>query len=197
MGISFEMSYYFLIIGCQSGLKLSLSQPRTKANSCLFCGEILKSPSKCQYCGFRFCEEHLQTDNHHCGKTRYAEYVRKKNPNSVPNLSSGSFVVVCDTCGYRSPKDDLIEFAGEELVQHMQTVGCSNTFLEEVDQFTKLKAQVIDVKSDEPDLVKPVLEESKESVVDQLSKLAALKESGVLSNEEFLYIKKEIIKKLK
>lgn len=184
-------------------MKLSLSQPRTKANSCLFCGEILKAPLKCQYCGFKFCEDHLLTDNHQCGKTRYAEYVRKTNLNAVPNLATGTFIVVCDTCGYKSPRGDLIEFAGEELVQHMQVVGCSvNTFLEEVNEFTKLSSQTVEVKSNEQELAKPVettqnTSDSKENIVDQLTKLASLKEKGAISNEEFLFIKKEIIKKLK
>lgn len=116
----------------------------------------------------------------------------------MPNLASGDFVVVCDTCGYRSPKEDLIEFAGEELVQHVQVVGCVSVFLEEVNEFTRLKAKKVDVKSDDAPLARPVVGESdKESIVDQLAKLASLRESGVLSNEEFLYIKKEIIKKLK
>jgi hypothetical protein len=123
--------------------------------------------------------------------------------NTVPNLASGSFIVVCDTCGYKSPRGDLIEFAGEELIQHMQVVGCSaNTFLEEVNEFTQLSSQTVEVKSNEQELVKQVgttqnTVESKENIVDQLTKLASLKEKGAISNEEVLFIKKEIIKKLK
>lgn len=184
-------------------MKLSLSQPRTKANSCLFCGEILKTPSKCPYCGFRFCKDHVATDNHHCGKTRYAEYVRKTNINSIPNLATGTFAVVCDVCGYRSAKGTLIEFAGEELIQHMQVVGCSNNvFLEEVES-SPFDSQTVDLKSidqnpaEQVDSVSPNSPKTKESIVDQLAKLAALKEKGVLSNDEFVFIKKEIIKKLK
>lgn len=184
-------------------MKLSLSQPRTKANSCLFCGEILKSPSKCPYCGFRFCAEHMATDNHQCGKTRYAEYVRKTDPNSVPNLASGLFAVVCDTCGYRSTKGSLIEFAGEELVQHTQVIGCAdNVFLEEVDDSPQFNSQTVDLKPNDQEPggggeSHKATEGPKENIVEQLAKLAALKEKGVLSNEEFLFIKKEIIKKLK
>lgn len=180
-------------------LKLSLST-KTKANSCLFCGDILRSPSKCQYCGFKFCEDHMPTDNHQCGKTRYAEYVRKTSTSEIPNLASGMFSVVCDTCGYKSAKGSLIEFAGEELIQHMQIVGCAaNVFLEAGDS-TQFNSQTIEAKSDEQKIVEPVTHlnnpEEKENIVDQLTKLASLKEKGVLSNEEFLFIKKEIIKKL-
>lgn len=146
----------------------------------------------------------MSTDNHHCGKTRYAEYVRKTNVNTIPNLASGIFAVVCDTCGYRSAKGTLIEFAGEELIQHMQVIGCSNnTFLEEVGDSPQFNSQTVEIKSNEQNFVEQVDNthknnfESKENIVDQLAKLAALKEKGVLSNEEFMFIKKEIIKRLK
>ena len=180
--------------------KLSLST-KTKANSCLFCGDILKSPSKCHYCGFRFCEDHMSTDNHQCGKTRYAEYVRKTRINEIPNLASGVFAVVCDTCGYKSAKGSLIEFAGEELTQHTQIVGCAtNVFLEEVGDNPQFNSQTIDAKYGEHKIVQPITNldgpEEKGGIVEQLSKLASLRESGVLSDEEFLFIKKEIIKKL-
>lgn len=181
-------------------LKLSLST-KTKANSCLFCGDILPSPAKCQYCGFKFCEDHMSTDNHQCGKTRYAEYVRKTSAGDIPNLASGMFAVVCDTCGYKSAKGSLIEFAGEELTQHMQIIGCaSNVFLEEVGDSPQFNSQTIETKSNEQKFAQQVTNldspEEKGSIVDQLTKLASLKERGVLSNEEFLFIKKEIIKKL-
>lgn len=140
----------------------------------------------------------MTTDSHQCGKTRYAEYVRKAT-DKIPNLASGMFVVVCDTCGYKSAKGSLIEFAGEELTQHMQIVGCAtNIFLEEGDT-ARFNSQTIEAKSDEQKIVQPVtylVNEEKENIVDQLTKLASLKEKGVLSDEEFLFIKKEIIKKL-
>jgi hypothetical protein len=140
----------------------------------------------------------MSTDSHQCGKTRYAEYVRKTT-DKIPNLASGMFVVVCDTCGYKSAKGSLIEFAGEELTQHMQIVGCAtNIFLEEGDT-ARFNSQTIEAKSDEQKIVQPVtrlINEEKENIVDQLTKLASLKEKGVLSDEEFLFIKKEIIKKL-
>jgi len=143
----------------------------------------------------------MSTDNHQCGKTRYAEYVRKTSTGEIPNLASGMFAVVCDTCGYKSAKGLLIEFAGEELTQHMQIVGCAtNVFLEEVGNLPQFNSQTIEAKSDEQRIVQPVTHlgnhEEKENIVDQLTKLASLKEKGVLSNEEFLFIKKEIIKKL-
>ena len=143
----------------------------------------------------------MSTDNHQCGKTRYAEYVRKTSADDVPNLASGMFAVVCDTCGYRSAKGSLIEFAGEELTQHMQIIGCAtNVFLEEVGDSPQFNSQTIETKSNEQKIVQSITPldnpEENGNIVDQLTKLASLKEKGVLSNEEFLFIKKEIIKKL-
>ena len=143
----------------------------------------------------------MSTDNHQCGKTRYAEYVRKTRINEIPNLASGIFAVVCDMCGYKSAKGSLIEFAGEELIQHMQIVGCAtNVFLEEVGDNPQFNSQTVDAKYGEQKIVQPMTRlggsGENESIVDQLTKLASLKESGVLSYEEFLFIKKEIIKKL-
>jgi hypothetical protein len=87
----------------------------------------------------------------------------------------------------------------------MQVVGCSeNTFLEEIGEATPFDSQTVEIKSNDQDLVTQVgntsqknNSEPKEGIVEQLAKLASLKEKGVLSNEEFLFIKKEIIKKLK
>jgi hypothetical protein len=109
------------------------------------------------------------------------------------------FIVVCDICGYKSAKASLIEFAGEELIQHMQIVGCKdNTFLEEVDSSSPFNSRTIHLKQDESQLVAQTENsDSQESVVEQLAKLAALKEKGALSEEEFVFIKKEIIKRLK
>jgi hypothetical protein len=147
----------------------------------------------------------MPTDSHQCGKTRYAEYVRKTNVNTIPNLASGMFIVVCDACGYRSAKGTLIEFAGEELIQHMQVVGCSdNTFLEEAGDISPFDSQTVEVKTNEQDMAAPVgnnsqktISDPKENIVEQLTKLATLKEKGAISNDEFLFIKKEIIKRLK
>jgi hypothetical protein len=142
----------------------------------------------------------MSTDNHQCGKTRYAEYVRKTSAGDIPNLASGMFAVVCDTCGYRSAKGSLIEFAGEELIQHMQIIGCAtHIFLEEVGNSPQFNSQTIETKSNEQKIVQPMTSFNsgdKENIVDQLTNLASLKEKGILSNEEFLFIKKEIIKKL-
>ncbi len=101
-------------------------------------------------------------------------------------------------CGYRSAIGSLIEFAGEELTQHMQIVGCSgHTYLEEVGDSPQFHSQSIAVKS-APNLVEPVIPPvGQESIVDQLAKLAVLRDTGTLSDEEFLFIKKEIIKRLK
>jgi hypothetical protein len=180
-------------------VKLSLSQTRTKANTCLFCREKLNTPTKCQYCGFKFCADHISTDAHQCGKTRYAEYVRKVNSSAIPNLASGIFSVVCDTCGYRSTKGSLIEFAGEELIQHMQVVGCSeNTFLEEeVNTSPQFKPKA-ETKSGEQkqNATNKNNSEQKGNVVEQLANLVSLREQGVLSDDEFMFIKKEILKNL-
>ncbi|HSA98153.1 MAG TPA: SHOCT domain-containing protein [Candidatus Nitrosotenuis sp.] len=143
----------------------------------------------------------MSTDHHQCGKTRYAEYVRKTHASQIPNLASGIFAVVCDTCGYRSAKGSLIEFAGEELTQHTQIVGCAaNVFLEEVGDNPQFNSQTVEARNDERRIVQPTTHqngpEDKGSIVDQLTKLASLRETGVLSDEEFLFIKKEIIKKL-
>jgi len=102
-------------------------------------------------------------------------------------------------CGYRSAKGSLIEFAGEELIQHMQVVGCSgNTYLEEEGVAPQFHSQSVTIKPSDP-VIQPAIPLSggKETVVDQLSKLAILRESGALSDEEFLFIKKEIIRQLK
>lgn len=174
-----------------------MSPPKTKANSCLFCGEILTTPSKCRYCGFRFCADHMSTDSHQCGKTRYAEYLRKTG-SSVPNLATGMFTVVCDMCGYKSAKGTLIEFAGEELIQHMQVIGCSgHTYLEEVGIARPFNSRSIDVSSGDRQYVEEKSAPTGENVVEQLSKIASMKEQGILSDDEFLFIKKEILRRLK
>lgn len=108
------------------------------------------------------------------------------------------FIVVCDICGYKSAKASLIEFAGEELIQHMQIVGCKdNTFLEEVDSSSPFNSKAIRLKQEGPHVVAQTDNAGSESVVEQLAKLASLKEGGALSEEEFVFIKKEILKRLK
>ena len=178
---------------------------KTLANVCLFCGEGLRSPSMCTYCGFKFCDEHKSTENHQCIKTRYSEYI-KKSPLSQPNISKGKFRVVCEMCGFNTTKGVPIEYAGEELIQHTQLVGCSGkVFLEEVKDLQD-SLSIESVSSDEKtneNIQAPRSEQNMNntssnqiSVVDQIIKLASLKEKGIISQQEFLYIKAELIKKL-
>ena len=175
------------------------------ANVCLFCGEGLKTPSMCTFCGFKFCEEHKSTESHQCIKTRYSEYIRKI-PGVSPNVSKGLFKVVCEMCGFKTTKGVPIEYAGEELVQHTQLVGCSDkVFLEEVKEVeTSLPVDSVPSK-EEPmgndietknENSKNISKPSQSSIVDQIVKLAALKEKGMISEQEFLYIKKELLRKL-
>ena len=178
---------------------------KSLANVCLFCGDGLTSPSMCTYCGFKFCDEHKSTDGHQCIKTRYSEYIRKF-PGTAPNISKGKFKVVCEMCGFNTTKGVPIEYAGEELIQHTQLVGCSsNVFLEEVkedetsrpvDSVTsdgKIQENTVITKSESSG---NNVKENQTSIIDQIVKLAALKEKGMISEQEFLYIKQELIRKL-
>ncbi len=183
---------------------------KSLANVCLFCGEGLSSPLMCTFCGFKFCEEHKSTESHQCIKTRYSEYIRK-NPGQNPDISKGNFKVVCEVCGFSTSKGVPIEYAGEELIQHMQIVGCTQkVFLEEVTS-KESQLQINSVSGDEktednsqqPSLdIQQNQNESiqnspqKTSIIDEIVKLAALKEKGMISEQEFLYIKKELIRKL-
>jgi len=189
---------------------MNLSQ-KSLANVCLFCGEGLSSPLMCTFCGFKFCEDHKTTESHQCIKTRYTEYIRK-NPGTNPDVSKGTFRVVCDVCGFSTTKGVPIEYAGEELIQHTQIVGCSEkVFLEESN--TKDTSLQIDSVSDEeksleassqntidanqnPNEISQNPSSKKTSIIDEIVKLAALKEKGMISEQEFLYIKKELIRKL-
>ena len=189
---------------------MNLSQ-KSLANLCLFCGEGLRSPLMCTFCGFKFCEEHKSTESHQCIKTRYTEYIRK-NQGGNPNISKGDFRVVCDMCGFCTTKGVPIEYAGEELIQHTQIVGCSEkVFLEEVNS-TNTSLQIDSVSSEEnsqeassqktinaPQNLNEISQNTsskKTSIIDEIVKLAALKEKGMISEQEFLYIKKELIRKL-
>ncbi len=190
---------------------MNLSQ-KSLANVCLFCGEGLSSPLMCTFCGFKFCEEHKSTDTHQCIKTRYAEFIRK-NPGTNPDISKGNFRVVCDVCGFSTTKGVPIEYAGEELIQHTQIVGCSeNVFLEEFNS-TENSLQIDSVSGEEkshevssqntinapqdPNLIPQNISPKKTSIIDEIIKLATLKEKGMISEQEFLYIKKELIRKIK
>ncbi len=180
---------------------------KSLANVCLFCGEGLNSPSMCTYCGFRFCDEHRSSEVHQCIKTRYSEYIRKSDSKTPSNVSTGSFRVVCDTCGFTTSKGVPIEYAGEELVQHTQIVGCSGKiFLEEVKLPGARNAVSIPDISKKQEIIKPKqiqapLESSTDtssstSIVDQIIKLSSLKEKGLISDQEFSYMKGELLKKL-
>jgi hypothetical protein len=146
----------------------------------------------------------MPTENHQCIKTRYIEYVKKSD--QQPNISNGRFRVVCNTCSYVSKKPTSIEYAGEELIQHMQMVGCpQNIFLEEVTSQTQLEKNTDnDSTNEQPSPEKPPIKSesatntsNESSVVEQILKLASFKEKGMISAEEFEFIKKELIKKLK
>ncbi len=182
---------------------MTLTQ-KSLANVCLFCGEGLSSPSMCTFCGFKFCDEHKSTDRHQCIKTRYIEYIRK-NPGNNPNVSKGKFKVVCEMCGFNTTKGVPIEYAGEELIQHTQLVGCSEkVFLEEIKENDtsrpidtvssdgKINENTIQTKSETPTNNTT----TQTSIIDQIVKLAALKEKGMISEQEFMYIKKELMRKL-
>ena len=183
---------------------------KSLANVCLFCGEGLSSPTMCTFCGFKFCEEHKSTDSHQCIKTRYTEFIRT-NPGTNPDVSKGNFKVVCEVCGFSTSKGVPIEYAGEELIQHTQIVGCTDkVFLEQVgtidpslevdsvnseDKGQEISQQTISNISEKLDESTPAAS-NKTSVIDEIVKLAALKEKGMISEQEFLYIKKELIRKL-
>jgi len=149
--------------------------------------------------------------SHQCIKTRYTEYIRK-NLGANPNISNGDFKVVCDVCGFCTAKGVPIEYAGEELIQHTQIVGCSeNVFLEEVNS-KDTSPQIDSVSGEEnshevslqntinapqnPNDISQNTSSKKISIIDEIVKLAALKEKGMISEQEFLYIKKELIRKL-
>lgn len=188
---------------------MTLSQ-KSMANVCLFCGEGLSAPLMCTFCGFKFCEEHKSSQSHQCIKTRYAEYIRKKLGTN-PNISKGNFRVVCDVCGFNTSKAVPIEYAGEELIQHTQIVGCTEkVFLEEVSSTNKsLQFDSVTGEEKNQDLSSQDSTNAqqnhddmnqnttkKTSIIDEIFKLAALKEKGMISEQEFLYIKKELIRKL-
>lgn len=174
---------------------------RSLANVCLFCGERLSSPMLCTFCGFKFCSEHKPTEKHQCIKTRYTEYVRNTNPTTPTNITSGNFRVVCEMCGFNTTKGVPIEYAGEQLIQHTQIVGCSkNVFLEEISESAPpkpiTKGQTKTVSKKNP-VSKSPHSQQPTSIVDQIIQLSNLKEKGLISEQEFSHMKQELIKKLK
>ncbi|HXV67217.1 MAG TPA: hypothetical protein VD731_08350 [Nitrosopumilaceae archaeon] len=183
---------------------MTLSQ-KSLANVCLFCGEGLKSPSMCTYCGFKFCNEHKSTEGHQCIKTRYSEYIRK-SIGTHPNVARGKFIISCEMCGFKTKKGVPIEYAGEELIHHTQLVGCSEkVFLDEVvdlDGNTTIESVSGNENHNEPVQTNKTIpannsQPNQVSVIDEIIKLSALKEKGMISEQEFLYIKNELIKKIK
>ncbi len=159
----------------------------------------------CTYCGFRFCDEHKLADSHQCIKTRYTEYIRKTDSKVPSNIASGTFRVVCEMCGFTTSKGVPIEYAGEELVQHTQIVGCSEKiFLEEVYESGDDNVVSSPDKSTNQENIgtKQIQHNSAgatnqpTSIVDQIIKLSSLREKNLISEVEFSKIKKELIKKL-
>ncbi len=164
----------------------------------------------CTFCGFKFCEEHKSTESHQCIKTRYTEYIRK-NPASNPNISKGNFTVVCEVCGFSTTKGVPIEYAGEELIQHTQIVGCTEKiFLVEVNSTdTSLKIDSVSGEEKTPQISQeditdvtqntneiPQNTSNKTSILDEILKLGTLKEKGMISEQEFLFIKQQLLRKL-
>lgn len=122
-----------------------------------------------------------------------------------PNVTTGKFRVVCEMCGFNTSKGVSIEYAGEELIQHTQIVGCSDSvFLEEVNEqeIISPSTQKTNLSQNNENNIQTVKtnsssnESNQTSVVDQIIKLSSLKEKGMISEDEFRYIKSELIKKL-
>lgn len=175
---------------------------RSLANVCLFCNEVLQQPTLCRFCGFKFCGDHISTDDHQCIKTRYTEYIKRGD--TAPNITTGKFKVVCGMCGYVSKKATPIEYAGEELTQHTQIVGCTQKiFLEESTAEENAKQVPIIKEPPKEQTPTPLPGEKKSdfsseaSIVEQILKLSSFKEKGMISEDEFKFIKSELIKKLK
>ena len=86
----------------------------------------------CKLCGKLVCLEHVQPENHDCVKHIYVKFLRKDWLRKYGlNVSGGKYKVVCDNCGYQSGFS-LIESAGEERTNHIETHGCdgNSVFLE-------------------------------------------------------------------
>ncbi len=157
----------------------------------------------CKFCGFKFCNEHLATEGHQCIKTRYVEYIKRTQ--TPPNVATGKFRVSCMVCGYVSKKPTAIEYAGEDLIQHTQMIGCTgNIFLEEANSQEEITKEVSLTQNETESNLKPQIQNNNSvqhstptSIVEQILKVASLKENGMISEEEFIFIKKELISKLK
>ncbi len=80
--------------------------------------------------------KHVMPENHHCPKVIYVDYIRKTwLIKHGQNLSTGKYIIVCETCGYVSDFPTLIELAGTELESHLQNnekcLQSKRIFLEE------------------------------------------------------------------
>ncbi len=108
-------------------------------------------------------------------------------------------------CGYVSKKPTAIEYAGEDLIQHTQMIGCTgNIFLEEANSQEEITKEVSLTQNETESNLKPQIQNNNSaqqstptSIVEQILKVASLKENGMISEEEFIFIKKELISKLK
>ena len=179
--------------------KLSLSQsPKSIANICLFCSDVLPNPSRCRYCGFKYCSEHISYPDHNCIKTRYQKFIDKTNEN--PNLASGKFKVTCNVCGYVSPKSTPIEFAGEELIQHSQIIGCTNQiFLAEDFKSEHTSSTQNDIDTSIVDKIEMKISDNnfeKLLIVDQIIKISSLHEKRMITEKEYQFIKNQLVGKL-
>src|SRR2546428_10534226 len=108
-------------------------------NVCCSCNEIVDffNGKVCKFCKSNCCFKHIQPENHNCEKTRYTKYIRKSwLRKKAQNISTGHYLVACDTCGYHSETGGLIEFVGQELESHLQSKGCqeNNIFLDQIDE---------------------------------------------------------------
>ncbi|MDI1495943.1 MAG: AN1-like zinc finger protein [Cenarchaeum symbiont of Oopsacas minuta] len=103
---------------------------------CNYCEMTIAFPDDftCKFCKRGFCVEHIQLENHECGKIEPVKFLRKtwlRRHNL--NISYGRYIVVCDVCRYVSKVGSLIDFAGEERKNHIADTSCdpSKVFLEE------------------------------------------------------------------
>ena len=94
---------------------------------CGFCGIGVKFPDDftCKFCKRDFCGDHIQLENHECGKIELVKFLRKTWLRRLDlNVSSGRYSVVCDVCRYVSESGSLIDFAGEERKTHIANTSC-------------------------------------------------------------------------
>lgn len=92
------------------------------------------SGKKCKFCHNQYCFEHIQMEKHDCIKTTPTKYLRKTWLRRYDlNISSGRYIVVCDECHYVSDYGSLIDIAGNERKNHIESKGCEpkQVFLEE------------------------------------------------------------------